>query len=834
MAQKVPNPHSPEEVRRAFQRVKFDTAILSEGALGEILVGAGVGVKPTWTTDLTTLTSLVVDNITINAATITSDTGAISFGNENLTTTGTIGGINVTSGNDPGHTHSIYTLVDGTRPFTGTVGGVAPVANSDLTTKLYVDTAIAGATDSGYEAVIDADGLEGQVVYMLGTGHLLLAYANDADAYKAVGLLIADADTGETANFYSDQYLTLADWSNVASTAALTPGAVYYLNVQGTDLPDYANDGGTGDRTASITITRTIAGAGTDASKMVNGLYTTGPVDFYLPSTAVAGKYLRFDFGVGTDKWITECKWYQDAANTHGIWQWQGSDDAVSWTDVGSPFTLGGTLQTQTELAGNAVGYRYYQLLGISGTASSTPFIVEVEFKIIDFTAPPFPGRITSTKPSGAGVYVVEVGRAVSKTMLDIEIKWPGDHGDLLGLADDDHTSYHTDARAATWLAANHETTYNHANYDIAYGWGDHAGLYDAAGTASGLVGTHESTYNHANYNTAYGWGDHAAAGYVDTAGLTATRLPYASDTDTVADSANLTFDGTILGTTAINLPVTTSTTGVIKQNGNIIFHTFTPVGVSADYHNIFIGKDSGNFTLTGTNAKNVGLGRWTLYNLTTGHGNMCVGYRAGRGITEGYANVCIGQDAGLNLTTGLNNMCIGSGALSAVSSGNGNVGLGVVAGQLITTGHNNTCVGYYSGYNLGSTSAGICIGFNAGRYETAGAALYIDSVDRSTEAAGRTNSLIYGKFNATPASQYLAVNGQLEPLALTAGRVVYSAAGTVNAKLVDSANLTYDGSHLQSNGYKSADGSAGVSGSFTTVDSKTVTVKDGLITAIV
>jgi hypothetical protein len=50
------------------------------------------------------------------------------------------------------------------------------------------------------------------------------------------------------------------------------------------------------------------------------------------------------------------------------------------------------------------------------------------------------------------------------------------DHGGLGGLLDDnDHTNLHTDGRAATWLAANHETTYNHVNYDTAYGWGDHA-----------------------------------------------------------------------------------------------------------------------------------------------------------------------------------------------------------------------------------------------------------------------------------------------------------------------------------------------------------------------
>ncbi len=38
------------------------------------------------------------------------------------------------------------------------------------------------------------------------------------------------------------------------------------------------------------------------------------------------------------------------------------------------------------------------------------------------------------------------------------------DHGNLAGLGGDDHTQYHTDARAATWLAANHETTYDHTD----------------------------------------------------------------------------------------------------------------------------------------------------------------------------------------------------------------------------------------------------------------------------------------------------------------------------------------------------------------------------------
>lgn len=68
------------------------------------------------------------------------------------------------------------------------------------------------------------------------------------------------------------------------------------------------------------------------------------------------------------------------------------------------------------------------------------------------------------------------------------------------------------------------------------------------------------------------------------------------------------------------------------------------------------------------------------------------------------------------------------------------------------------------------------------------------------------------------------------------------------NGDLVDDADLTFATDTLTSTkivgttsikvgtaaGYISSDGSAGATGTFTTVDGKTVTVKDGIITAIV
>jgi len=45
-------------------------------------------------------------------------------------------------------------------------------------------------------------------------------------------------------------------------------------------------------------------------------------------------------------------------------------------------------------------------------------------------------------------------------------------------------------------VVSSHESTYNHANYNTAYGWGNHAGLYDATGTAAGLLAAFTGTTN--------------------------------------------------------------------------------------------------------------------------------------------------------------------------------------------------------------------------------------------------------------------------------------------------------------------------------------------------
>jgi hypothetical protein len=92
------------------------------------------------------------------------------------------------------------------------------------------------------------------------------------------------------------------------------------------------------------------------------------------------------------------------------------------------------------------------------------------------------------------------------------------------------------------------------------------------------------------------------------------------------------------------------------------------------------------------------------------------------------------------------------------------NVGVGYQSLNKITTSTatNNTAVGRDALYTQTTVANNIGLGAYSGKYETEGNKLFIDSLNRATEAAGRTNSIIYGVMNATPASQSLYLNSQV------------------------------------------------------------------------
>jgi hypothetical protein len=85
-----------------------------------------------------------------------------------------------------------------------------------------------------------------------------------------------------------------------------------------------------------------------------------------------------------------------------------------------------------------------------------------------------------------------------------------------------------------------------------------------------------------------------------------------------------------------------------------------------------------------------------------------------------------------------------------------------------------------------------------------------------------RTNAIAIGYRAVVDGDNTCVIGG-------TGANAVDVAIGYTTAREV----LDINGS-IRATGYKSNDGSAGATGSFTTTDGKTVTVKDGLITSIV
>lgn len=119
-----------------------------------------------------------------------------------------------------------------------------------------------------------------------------------------------------------------------------------------------------------------------------------------------------------------------------------------------------------------------------------------------------------------------------------------------------------------------------------------------------------------------------------------------------------------------IDIPATTdNVSGVIKQAGSVIYHSYGSTS------NIFLGKDSGNFSLTGSDNTVVGVSSGT--SITSGASNSIFGYQAGTAIDSGAQNTIIGYNAGNTLTDGGRNVLIGYGANTSSSSINSSIGIG-------------------------------------------------------------------------------------------------------------------------------------------------------------
>jgi hypothetical protein len=164
----------------------------------------------------------------------------------------------------------------------------------------------------------------------------------------------------------------------------------------------YANPGGTGNRTASITVT--VAGftlGGGTASNLVDGVNAANTNDGMWITSGTGA--ITFDFGSG--QYISEFKWYQPSTTSVlGNYNWDGSNDNSNWTTIKSSFALGGSAtQTVDVTQGSPTLYRYYRLNYVSGTVTNN-WNGEIEFKIVNSLSVNNMTLVTTTQTADATI----------------------------------------------------------------------------------------------------------------------------------------------------------------------------------------------------------------------------------------------------------------------------------------------------------------------------------------------------------------------------------------------------------------------------------------------
>lgn len=164
----------------------------------------------------------------------------------------------------------------------------------------------------------------------------------------------------------------------------------------GSCTPSYSNNGGgttsaNVDRRSLITVSSNITSTsgGNTVQAWVDGSLANNKM-FFTGGALNGTQYVTFDFLSGNTVLITEASFYQQTSQAQGTWKWRGGPDGSSWTDVSATFSLGGsstsfspgTIQTITALSGNTSRYRFYQMLGMSGSCSNGPWVYQMTFKI--------------------------------------------------------------------------------------------------------------------------------------------------------------------------------------------------------------------------------------------------------------------------------------------------------------------------------------------------------------------------------------------------------------------------------------------------------------------
>ena len=149
----------------------------------------------------------------------------------------------------------------------------------------------------------------------------------------------------------------------------------------------YQKYGGTdfqGSDFAACTSNLTIS-TGTGINQIIDGTTTASSGCIPTVGQTVSAKQVTFDCGSGVTKIFTHAEFKVSMTYDDGAWKWQGSNDDVSYSDIGSgtftiqgPSAEAGPYDITAGLSSNTTAYRYYRWQGVSGTTTGSNFWTEI------------------------------------------------------------------------------------------------------------------------------------------------------------------------------------------------------------------------------------------------------------------------------------------------------------------------------------------------------------------------------------------------------------------------------------------------------------------------
>jgi len=172
-----------------------------------------------------------------------------------------------------------------------------------------------------------------------------------------------------------------------------------------------------------------------------------------------------------------------------------------------------------------------------------------------------------------------------------------------------------------------------------------------------------------------------------------------------------------------LTLPATSGAgNGVVELGGTRFLHAYN--------NNLFLGRNSGNFTtsagdilgvgsntfnsVTGPTSRCVAVGNYALENMTAAGFNTAVGYYALNSTTTGQRNTALGTGAGSTQQTANDTIAIGFNTLDALNTANGIIAIGSEAFGAATSAEYGVAIGYGAAAQTTNGDANTVVGYEA------------------------------------------------------------------------------------------------------------------------